>query len=256
MRSPAAATARNDELWTNAFGEMQVVGPVHKHMRRLLGEMLSRIDYHTAVDVGCGAGDNADLLGSAASLERLVGIDVSGEALARAARRVPGEYHLLDVQAERVDERFDLVFSSLLLEHLEDDQSALANMRAMCGRWFVASTIAGDFERYRAWDEQMGHVRNYARGELERRLDRAGFEVVSAVYWGFPFYSPVARALQNFTRASAEFSASERLLAAALYRLYFLNSRRRGDLLVVLARPAQDVSATATIESSNVREGE
>lgn len=250
------AAAPNDELWNNAFGEMQAAGPVHRHMRRLLGEVLSGLDYRTAVDVGCGAGDNADLLGSGGSLERLVGIDVSGEALARAGRRVPGEYHSLDVQAHRVDEQFDLVFSSLLLEHLDDDRAALRNMRAMCGRWLVASTIAGNFERYRAWDQQMGHVRNYARGELEQRLDEAGFEVVSALYWGFPFYSPVARVLQNFTRASPEFSRSERLLATALHRLYFLNSKRRGDLLIILARPAQNAPATPAIESSSVREGE
>jgi len=238
--SSTEAAARNDELWKSAFGEMQPVGPVHRHMRRLLGGVLSGLDYRTVVDIGCGAGDNFDLLGSKGGLERLVGIDVSGEALARASRRAPGEYHALDVQTERVDERFDLVFCSLLLEHVEDDLAALRNMRVMCRRWLVVSTIAGDFERYRRWDEQLGHVRNYARGELERRLGDAGFEVVRTVYWGFPFYSPMARVLQNFTRASPELSGSQRLLAAALYRLYFLNSQRRGDLLIILARPAQD----------------
>jgi len=235
--SSAEAAARNDDLWKNAFGEMQPAGPVHRHMRRLLGDVLAGLDYRTVVDIGCGAGDNVDLLGSSGGVERLVGIDVSTEALARASRRAPAEYHSLDVQTDRLRERFDLVFSSLLLEHVEDDLAALRNMRAMCRRWLVVSTIAGDFERYRAWDEQMGHVRNYARGELERRLEDAGFEVASARYWGFPFYSPLARVVQNFTRASPEFSRSERLLAAALYRLYFLNSKRRGDLLIILAQP-------------------
>jgi len=254
--SSTEAAARNDALWRDAYGQMQATGPVHRHMRRLLGEVLSGLDYRTAIDIGCGAGDNAALLHSAGGLQRLVGVDVSGEALDRARRRTPGEYRRLDVQAERLDEQFDLVFSSLLLEHLDDDTAALGHMRAMCRQWLVVSTIAGDFDRYRAWDEQVGHVRNYARGELERRLGEAGFEVASARYWGFPFYSPLVRTLQNRAHPSPEFGGLTRLLAAALYRLYFLNSSRRGDLLIVLARPVQEPSATAAIESSRVREGE
>ena len=254
--SSTEEAVRNDRLWRGAYGQMQSAGPVHRHMRRLLGEALSGLDYRTAVDVGCGAGDNAGLLRSGGDLERLVGVDVSGEALARARLQAPGEYRPLDIQADRVDEEFDLVFSSLLLEHLTDDRAALRNMRAMCRRWLVISTIAGDFDRYRAWDEQVGHVRNYARGELERRLVEAGFEVVGARYWGFPFYSPLARVLQNHTRPSPEFGRATRLLAAALYRVYFLNSRRRGDLLIAVARPAQSEPAAARIESAIVRDGE
>lgn len=253
--SPTEEAVRNDELWRAAYGHMQAVGPVHRHMRRLLGGALAQLDYRTAVDVGCGAGDNAELLG-ARGLERLVGVDVSAEALSRARRRAPGEYLQLDVQVDGLGERFDLVFSSLLLEHLPDDRAALRNMRAMCGGWLVVSTIAGDFERYRAWDERVGHVRNYAHGELERRLGEAGFEVVRARYWGFPFYSPLARILQNHSRPSPEFGRLTRALAAVLYRLYFLNSGRRGDLLIVVARPVQEASATAAIDSSSVREGE
>lgn len=255
LSESTAAAARNDELWSGAYGEMQALGPVHRHMRRLLAGLLADLEYRTAIDVGCGAGDNAELLGVDA-MDRWVGVDVSQEALARAQRRAPGDYRSLDVQVERVDEQFDLVFSSLLLEHLPDDAAALRNMRAMCRRWLVVSTMAGDFERYRAWEDQVGHVRNYSRGELEARLRDAGFEVVSARYWGFPFYSPVARILQNRTSPSPEFSRATRLVAAALYWLYSLNSTRRGDLLIVLARPVQADAEAAAIESSSVREGE
>ena len=253
---PAQATVTNDELWRSAYGQIQAVGPVHRHMRRLLAEVVSHLEVRTAVDVGCGAGDNAALLRTAADLERLVGIDVSGEALARAMRVAPGEYHQLDIQTERLEAEFDLVFSSLLLEHLEDDRAAVENMRAMCRRWLVVSTIAGDFARYRRWDQQVGHVRNYARGQLEDLLRASGFEVVDTLYWGFPLYSPIARTLQNRATPTPVFGRATRLLAAALYRLYFLNSRRRGDLLIAIARPAQPAPAAAVIDSASVRDGE
>ena len=89
MPSSAQAT-RYDELWTGVYGEMQELGPVHRHMRRLLGERLRPLGYRTALDVGCGAGDNASLLrAGGAPLERLVGVDVSARALERARARDP-----------------------------------------------------------------------------------------------------------------------------------------------------------------------
>ena len=83
----------------------------------------------------------------------------------------------------------------------------------------------------------MGHVRNYQHGELERKLDSAGFEVLQVVYWGFPFYSPLSRILQNRMTATSRLPRSARAVARILYAVYFLNSRSRGDLVVALARP-------------------
>ena len=254
--SDPARTPSYDELWSDVYGEMQEHGPVHRHMRRILRGVLSGLAYRSAVDVGCGAGHNAGLLRAPGPLERLVGLDLSETALARARERDPrGEYVREDVQRGGLDETFDLVFSSLLLEHLADDEAALRNMRAMTGRWLVVSTMAGDFERYRAWDEQVGHLRNYARGELERKLERTGFVVQRAIYWGFPLYSPLVRRLQNRARATARLGPAGRLAAAALYPLFFLNSSRRGDLLIVLARPAGPPSATAITESASEQRG-
>jgi 2-polyprenyl-3-methyl-5-hydroxy-6-metoxy-1,4-benzoquinol methylase len=173
-------------MWREVYGDMQDVGPTHRHMRRLLRSVLTGLDYESVLDVGCGAGHNLPLLTAGRRLQRVVGVDVADEPLRRARRRGDGEFRRLDVETASLDERFDLVFTSLLLEHLADDVAALRNLRAMAGRHLVATTIAGDFERYRAYDEQVGHVRNYRRGELEAKLRDAGFHVQRSVYWGFP----------------------------------------------------------------------
>jgi trans-aconitate methyltransferase len=167
----------------------------------------------------------------------LSGVDVSAEALRRAGERWPGaELHQLDIQQSALERQWDLVLCSLVLEHLPDDVGALRNMRRMTGGHLLAATIAGDFERHRSWERQMGHVRNYARGELEDKLERAGFTVERTVYWGFPFYSPIARRLHNSMRSEPEYTTASRLAARAMYLLYWLNSSRRGDLLIALAR--------------------
>lgn len=236
MESSTAASHCYDDIWTSAYGDMQDVGPVHRHMRRLLRAMLDRIDYESVLDVGCGAGHNLPLLGAGRRLRRVCGADISQEALRHARDGADAEFVQLDIERNALDEHFDLVFSSLVLEHLPDDEAALRNMRAMAGGHLLVTTIAGDFDRYRAWDEQMGHVRNYRRGELEEKVERAGFTVQDAVYWGFPFYSPLARLLQNRMTSEPSYGLATRILAQVMYATYFLNSRRRGDLLILLAR--------------------
>jgi SAM-dependent methyltransferase len=230
------ASQQYDEIWEHVYGDMQESGPVHRHMKRLLRGILQTIDYRSVIDVGCGQGHNLPLLLEGRSMDRVTGIDISKPALERAGQRADADFHQLDVQQAALEGKWDLVFSALVLEHLPDDEAALRNMRRMAGRHVLITTIAGDFERYRAWDERMGHVRNYRVGELEQKLGRAGFKVERAVYWGFPFYSPIIRTLQNRTgTGTGKFGLAARLAAHALFWLYSLNSARRGDLLIIHA---------------------
>jgi len=230
--------ATYDDLWTHVYGDMQEEGPAHRHLRRLLRDVLGGLEYRSAADVGCGAGHNLPLLREGRPGCGLAGIDVSRRALDEARRRFPdGEFHELDIQRGPAPGRWDLVFSCLLLEHLPDDAAALGHMRRMAERHLLVASVAGDLRRYRAWEEKVGHVRNYRRGELETRVEAAGFRCERVLYWGFPFCSPVARRLQERSGVgSGRFGTVTRMAARVLYGLYFLNSRRRGDLVVVLAR--------------------
>lgn len=229
-----------DEIWDHVFGDMQEAGPVHRHMKRMLRRILGTLDYESVVDVGCGQGHNLPLLTAGRALKRVTGIDVSEKALEKARLVAGADFDQVDIQQGALPGKWDLVFSSLVLEHLPDDEAALRNMRSMAGRYLVVTTIAGDFEKYRPWDERLGHVRNYRAGELEAKVQRAGFVVDRVIYWGFPFYSPIARQLQNRSSAgTGRFGPTDELAAWLLYWLYYLNSGRRGDLLILAGRTAQ-----------------
>jgi len=228
-----------DQIWAEVYGDMQAHGPVHKHLTRLVGRELARLPYRSAFDVGCGPGHNHDLLAAGRSLDRFGGMDISANALEVARSRYPdGAFSVGDVQVDAVPGHWDLVFCSLVLEHLVDDEAALANMRSAVGQHLVLTTIAGNFERYRAWDERMGHVRNYRRGDLEAKVEEAGFRVITSRYWGWPFYSPIVRTVQNRTAVgTGEYGRGTRAIARALELVYHLNSSTRGDLLIVVAAP-------------------
>jgi SAM-dependent methyltransferase len=200
--------------------------------------MLARLEYQSVLDVGVGFGHNLDALTAGRAPIRVAGVDVSQRAVDHVRARWPGEFHRLDITEQRLPERFDLVFSALVLEHLVDDEAALVNMRKMTEGHLLIATIGGDYERYRPWEEQVGHVRNYGPGELDAKLRAAGFAPERSLKWGFPLYSPLARRLQNRMRATHQLSPAARLSARVMYLLFFLNSSRRGDLLLTLARPA------------------
>lgn len=230
-----------NEIWKTVYGDIQETGPVHRHLHRFVRRFLRRLEYTSFMDVGCGSGQNLAMLREGKRIDRCGGLDISEFAICKAQAKLGdiGRCECLDIQERAAEGTWDLVYCSLILEHLPNDRAALANMRKMTGKYLLAATIAGDFERYRPWDERVGHVRNYGKGELEQKMQQAGFRVIRAIYWGFPFYTPLARTLQNHSRVgTGRFGIGTRVLAFLLYGLYFLNSSRRGDLLIVLAEPA------------------
>jgi hypothetical protein len=110
-------------------------------------------------------------------------------------------------------------------------------MWRMCGLFLFLTTIAGGFERSSAWDEQMGHVRNYLVGDLEK-LERTGFSVERTICWVFPFYTPIARRLQNSCRLHLVWKRFARLPQRCLMeKCYFKGlaiPHQRGRTLVSL----------------------
>jgi hypothetical protein len=95
----------------------------------------------------------------------------------------------------------------------------------------------------RRFERKVGHVRNYAPGELVQRLERNGFVVVSTIEWGFPFYSPLYRnflAITGSKGTTGEFGRLRKLISNSIYQLFKLNSSKRGDEIFILAKSAAD----------------
>ena len=223
-----------DELWRTSWGDMQRVGPVHRHIQDDLLKMVRALDVTTILDVGCGSGENLAALARAGDYD-LTGTDLSPEALAMTQRRVPkARLVTLDVQRDRVPGAFDLVMSIQVVEHLPDDRAAIANMAAMSGRYVFISTMAG---RMRPSEAHIGHVRNYTHADLREKMAAAGITVRWMRGWGFPFYSPLYRNAAELLPGgppSGSVGIAGRLVAAALYQLYRLNLPGRGDVLSAL----------------------
>ena len=215
---------------------MQRLGPVHRHIQEDILRVVSGLEVRSILDVGCGSGENLAHL-SALRRYELCGTDVSDEALALARQNDPdARLQRLDIEREALPERFDLVMSVQVVEHLVDDLAALRNMASMSSRYVLTSTIGG---RMRPSERAIGHVRNYSAVELARKHELAGLQVLWVRGWGFPFYSPLYRSVVEWVPGgppSGHVGRVGRIGARALYQLYRLNLPRRGDVLSVLAR--------------------
>lgn len=225
-----------DELWRAEWGDMQRYGPVHRHILEDMVRTVASLDVRSVLDVGCGSGENLAALAQSNRYE-LAGADESEEALRLAARRAPSARLLhLDAQRAELPEKFDLVMSIQVVEHLPDDVAAIKNIARMSKKFVFISTMKG---RMRPSERKIGHVRNYSIAELRSKLESANLEVLKINGWGFPFYSPLYRSMAELLPGGPPGGAigpAGKLMARLLYNLYRLNLPGHGDVLSALAR--------------------
>ena len=231
----SGATLDYDEGW-GYWDDMKQYGPMSRHTRRLIWKLTKNLEFDSVLDVGCGQGSPLEEIAQRRPGVELAGIDISPHAVELARHRMPtAEFSVLDLTAETLNRKFDLIICTDVLEHIPNDMAAIRNMREMCGRWCLVSTIQG---RMRSYEKHVGHVRNYKRGELRRKLEQGGFVVRRQLDWGFPLYSPLYREILRFFPPSATqgtFGSGRRLLADLMYNLFLLNASKFGDYVFCLA---------------------
>lgn len=123
---------------------------------------------------------------------------------------------------------YDLVLAFEVLEHIEDDEAALARIHRMLkpkGRFLMS--VPAYRSRWRAEDEYAGHVRRYEREELRDKLESAGFRIQAHWMYGFPvaellfpvrelYYRAFLRENERDMRTATQSSGIERSLASRL----------------------------------------
>lgn len=179
------------------------------------------------LEVGCGTGYVLLGLQAARPSLTLCGSELFEEGLEFARARLPGARLLqADARALPFHEEFDVAGAFDVLEHIDDDERALASMRdAIRPGGGVLITVPQHPRLWSPADDYAEHQRRYTRRELREKLDRAGFRVLrmtSFVTAALPAMV-VSRARQRHDSApydpTAEHRAAERLakpLGAAL----------------------------------------
>lgn len=131
------------------------------------------------LEIGCGTGFVLLNTRDTFPVAHLSGSDIFTEGLGFAKQRVPNAF-LFQMDACHIPfhNEFDLIGAFDVLEHIEDDQSALMQIHQACQpgggiiltvpqhRWLWSST-----------DDYAHHKRRYTRSELLGKVEQAGFKV-------------------------------------------------------------------------------
>jgi len=168
-------------------------------------ELFSKADLDI-LDAGCGGGATMDSL---KSYGRVRGMELDEEAV--DYNREKGR----DVLRGRVEEMpfcdgtFDLALALDVIEHVPDDLAALEELlRILNPGGHLLVTVPALRLLWGAHDVANGHYRRYTLGELRRRVEAAGFEVIRDTYFNTLLF-PVVLAVRMIGRLRRKGGASD-----------------------------------------------
>ncbi len=235
---------------------------VRRELRRLL-EAMPQDRFIHVLDAGTGFGQYAYFLAKEFPNVRVLAVDVKDDYLENARRfieRTPERdrvrFEKADLTILDIDERFDLILSVDVMEHIEDDRGVFRNFeRVLNPGGYVVINTPSDLGGSDVRGEDDGsfieeHVRpGYNREELSAKLNDAGLSVTRAMYTYGRYGSRAWRLLikwpmQMLARTRASFVVLPIYYVAALplgTALNALDVRSENDagtgLLVVARKP-------------------
>lgn len=169
-----AARVEQDHWWFSARRE--VLGAVLDHFFISGGE-------RSVLEVGCGSGGNFPMLSRFGSL---YAVEMEDRARERAVARKIGmvEKGWLPDGLPFAGMRFDLVAALDVIEHLEDDATAILALKGVLkpdGLLFLA--VPAYMWLWSAHDQFAHHKRRYTRESLKSLVEQCGLRVTYASYF-------------------------------------------------------------------------
>lgn len=153
----------------------------------LIDQTLRELRPTSILEVGCGQGALGARLTTYADYLGVEPDDRSHQVARQRVNALGGEVlHGTDA-AIPADRQFDLVCAFEVLEHIEDDEAALANWvrRIRPGGSLLLSVPAWQ-DRFGPMDENVGHFRRYSPDDLSTKLTAAGLADARVRLYGWP----------------------------------------------------------------------
>ena len=154
------------------------LGNYQTHIARLFANEASRIHATKVLDFGGGTGDLAS------RFQRLSGVVPKILEIDPLLRQsCEGRGFKTHASLDSVGEGLDMIYSSNVLEHIEDDAGAVRLLRERLRVGGVLVVYLPAFQRlWGPLDERVGHFRRYDRRSLRALLEKSGFSVQSCHY--------------------------------------------------------------------------
>ena len=171
------------------------------------------------LEIGCGTGHNFEML---RRFGRLDAIEVDSEARALASRRLGHAVAAapLPELGGIADRTYHLIALLDVLEHVDEDQAALASIAAKLapgGRILV--TVPAYQWMWSAHDVAHHHKRRYSKRSLRRVIEAAGLNARRIGYFNSLLF-PLAAMVRIAGRLTGRTTSDDRMPPAPLNRLF------------------------------------
>ena len=160
-----------------------------KRYNTCLWQQLAPFVGDRVIEAGSGIGNFTSFL---LDRSRVIAVDLDPYYVSRLQQRIG---HLPNVQVLQLDlnakeaeslvhEKLDTVICMNVLEHLEDDRGTLESFyRLLAPGGRLVLVVPAHAALHGAIDRHIGHFRRYTKTEVTRKLEQAGFQTESAVYF-------------------------------------------------------------------------
>lgn len=142
------------------------------------------------LDYGCGTGGNTS---SYAAVGPVVGIEPDAAAIRLAHARGAALYcRSYGTQLPFRDGVFDAVVASDVLEHIEDDTAAAAEIARVMRPGSVAIiSVPAHPWLFSEHDTALRHFRRYSKAAIRQLLERNGLKILRLTYWNAALFPAI-----------------------------------------------------------------
>lgn len=193
---------------TNNFTYRHLVSAINSQLKKPREKIL---------DIGCGAGTLCFYFASKGHM--VTGIDISSKAI-ESCKKTANNLGLTNVSFKKthfpeeisLNQTFDLVIFTEVIEHLNDDALALKKINSFLDRngILILSTpsIYAPLNKLgltKKFDEEVGHLRRYSKPQLIKLLRNNGFRIIKiepteGILRNFLFINPYAGKLVRYIK--------------------------------------------------------
>ncbi len=182
------------EFLTEAYAgfSTEEVAGMHRHQghsflwnakRRMVSRLIQTHmpESRHVLDIGCGTGFITEAIATVLPHATVFGTDIYLNSIELASKKLKDRGFVFHMNATAIPfcDTFDLVTSFDVLEHIQDDEKAISEIRASLVPGGVC--FLGVPQHPWLWspaDEHAHHFRRYRKDELQEKLKRAGFSIV------------------------------------------------------------------------------
>lgn len=162
------------------------------------------------LEIGCGTGEF--LLKMNALGYRGCGVDFADHSIEIARERLSHtEIKVYKKDLMSMNGYFDIIFAFEVLEHIEDDISALIKINHLLNdKGYLTLSVPGRQDLFDERDIKLGHFRRYEKEDLLAKLQEAGFEILTLWSWGCVLFSKLLSFIAKREKKQEDGSAVEK----------------------------------------------